>query len=1855
MRHLLLYSGLLLLCLYSTRVQAQLVIQSEQTADLEVCKEGQSLDLKLIATETLTGLINLDFALPQGINTEPEGGAVMNSSATIFAADYTDLQNPAFVLELNEELLPGQSIHFSLIRKAHCTSIELFQDGGIFEDIIRLSFDGGEIEDFGSSYELLYAALSIVVPEPEFFAAGVADTQRVEIFNGGLACVDSLYYHQTSQDSNIELLGVYLNSVALLHEIEENELYVPINASALVAAGYPACLPAGTSITIELIKIAPSCTPAINLNYVDSVEWGCMGQACNSAQAQTSSILVTDQDEYLQDLIVDWQVENLDDCGTMQHTIELTDPLFPSSAAIAITSLQLGHRPSLYSSYSRRFNAERISLDSVSINGVATQYLNDSGLKIRIKEEMGFVNTEQGNLLIADSTHIIRFQTGIDYGAFPLDPEITGCPQFQFYYKFVCTEEIGTEFSFSVSSYESRLFNFNDHEAIYQISEDTGLDFSFDLEFLSERKCTDSYIGIAFDFDPGFDLMQDGHTGVTEDGQLLFADYDEEQSQIATAIDTSIFNNLNIFGTVDCELASGGEHRIPYEIRQYCGLSTCQYDIILRDTIQQFLLCDSNEGGSATGSDPASLCLGGQISRKSFGWTDETMSTKVTPATVEDIALYTAATGDTIEVEAIFNPACMLEPEINLSYKGLMEDQSPIRFLSASLHDMQGALLATIDPDLVQLANDSLYNSELECIKINLADAFMQSNSGESGLHKLLIQCTVAEDHPAEKHILSPIFSSFLNLDSTRNRNYYPEFHTLGYTARIAEFRQIKAVGCGRHHFEYTFRWNYEGKEDHFPFEYRPLFRFDTLSIDLPTGLHSPEFQHGDWQLQELELQFDSIVMEDKVRYRFFGFHNFQAPDLALDNREPDDNQFDFGLIFSVGCPAAFVVESELCYTTNLYHRDNALAQKTTLPIEMEISESINQNSQLFGNATLTAFEWLYGLPIVFCDVFAEEDQQYTFLRFFDNEEDLIDFDPEEQYPTLDDGSKIIQLGTQSLLECTEDLVLPFEYRSCNTGSQVVYYGYSCEEDITSLSQICEMSQTVIEVDPKQAEVQFGTSEPIGSQLLCDTLDYTFTVASARQAAIINPVIEVELPSQGLALFETAWLEYPIGTDWRAFQVVVSEQNLAQFDLATIDAAAGGLGNIDNRGIPGIFNSFEEERQARIHVKVIPGCAFVSGSQARATVYANRVCGEPAIGNSITELLQPLLIDAALPLSSTVATIEERSVNFCDETAILDAQLIFEHYSPESIGLQCAIRFPEGASLIEESLQYDADKIMSWNTEVIANQQELFLETSANINSGDMLDISFELDLSQHFCNGTATEYYIRTTEDLEVLCTASNSLCNLAVKNSLGSGYNEMILPRFEPEMSGTAIAECEEEDTKVVLDLDLSEYDLQTASTEDYELAVYLDKNENSIVDGEDQLLDRLQLQNYTIINTEIHIVDQLFVELLDSQLLLRLETVDENLCVFHCEELSWPMTVEFEDQWLIEGSIWLDSNGDGQDNEQNAALPQFHGMVSISEGSTQLGTAAVTAGHYSFLVDGPGEYLVEAVEGQFVYSTGDPVSQDLDLLPVTQYLDGSCASARSFNIPVEVPCQLEVLDRGHNCLNEGENVAYQILFGQFAAPLNVLLNGEHIATQNEGAVSVVVPGAEPFAIQVVDALGCLFTLATIVDCLTLPIELISFRATAEPDHNLVAWTVASEEDLDSYLLERSIDGSVFERIAQISSRNLSGTEVYQVQDHKLDSETYYYRLSTISNDAAKSAIGFTTIQRSADAAMVLQVLDGRLEISSVVPGKASFFDLHGREMFTQELDHMSTSIDISGLPPGLYFFSCQGLSVPLKLILN
>ncbi len=160
----------------------------------------------------------------------------------------------------------------------------------------------------------------------------------------------------------------------------------------------------------------------------------------------------------------------------------------------------------------------------------------------------------------------------------------------------------------------------------------------------------------------------------------------------------------------------------------------------------------------------------------------------------------------------------------------------------------------------------------------------------------------------------------------------------------------------------------------------------------------------------------------------------------------------------------------------------------------------------------------------------------------------------------------------------------------------------------------------------------------------------------------------------------------------------------------------------------------------------------------------------------------------------------------------------------------------------------------------------------------------------------------------------------------------------------------------------------------------------------------------------------------------------------------------------------------------------------------------------------------------------------------------------------------------------------------------------------------------------------------------CKTLPITLIDFRATAQPEGNLLEWETATEIDNDYFQLSLAKDGKRFEPLTMITAKgnNSRGNTYSYLHETRLSGQ-YYYRLEAVDLNQHRENHGVVAIDRSADREDVVllpSANDIQLYFSEAESNKqVILYDINGRQIAAQHTTAAQTVVNRQHLPSGIY----------------
>jgi hypothetical protein len=161
--------------------------------------------------------------------------------------------------------------------------------------------------------------------------------------------------------------------------------------------------------------------------------------------------------------------------------------------------------------------------------------------------------------------------------------------------------------------------------------------------------------------------------------------------------------------------------------------------------------------------------------------------------------------------------------------------------------------------------------------------------------------------------------------------------------------------------------------------------------------------------------------------------------------------------------------------------------------------------------------------------------------------------------------------------------------------------------------------------------------------------------------------------------------------------------------------------------------------------------------------------------------------------------------------------------------------------------------------------------------------------------------------------------------------------------------------------------------------------------------------------------------------------------------------------------------------------------------------------------------------------------------------------------------------------------------------------------------------------------------------INCLVLPLELLSFDARASGEEALLEWKTAMELNNSHFEVERSQDGRTFTKIGEVKGGGTtSGIVGYSYIDKMPGAGKNYYRLKQVDYDGASTYTEIRAVAFEISEAIVLypNPTSGEMRLEGVQQewSKVEIYDYLGRLVDDTELLGNGT-LDISELTPGMY----------------
>ncbi len=162
-------------------------------------------------------------------------------------------------------------------------------------------------------------------------------------------------------------------------------------------------------------------------------------------------------------------------------------------------------------------------------------------------------------------------------------------------------------------------------------------------------------------------------------------------------------------------------------------------------------------------------------------------------------------------------------------------------------------------------------------------------------------------------------------------------------------------------------------------------------------------------------------------------------------------------------------------------------------------------------------------------------------------------------------------------------------------------------------------------------------------------------------------------------------------------------------------------------------------------------------------------------------------------------------------------------------------------------------------------------------------------------------------------------------------------------------------------------------------------------------------------------------------------------------------------------------------------------------------------------------------------------------------------------------------------------------------------------------------------------------------------IPVTLTSFSGSLINNKSYLKWTTTSEVNAREFVVERSINGTDFTPLGKVAAANSNHTNSYSFLDANINNGINYYRLKMVDIDGRFKISQVVLIRSGGKAGAALTVFPNpvvnNLVISHARSAEGSVIRIvtaEGKEVarYAVSTDAVQSSLDVSGLNPGLYF---------------
>jgi hypothetical protein len=699
------------------------------------------------------------------------------------------------------------------------------------------------------------------------------------------------------------------------------------------------------------------------------------------------------------------------------------------------------------------------------------------------------------------------------------------------------------------------------------------------------------------------------------------------------------------------------------------------------------------------------------VKRVSLGFTDETLATRVSPATVTGIPLKTALPKDTIVISVMgFQTGNATNLQYYYQLAKAPDGNDVVTFVSGTFY--QKSFSSGITSSCVITAPVMSSTGTITKFTYNFTPCLESGKikNKDSVWVDIKYVVTKANNGLLYGNKLTTVPSTqsyFYNLDGSNNEvycdNWTTDFLLCGVKIEENYFTNYNVSGCGQYYLNGAVRPIYEDASDLFPGEYRPVCEIDSIAVILPSGYEydnsgTSYMQASYWATLINTGFYPDVVVVPELRGNKVILKNPKNGTWHLCDfqKSTSYNQNRYYIPVRPACQTSIgsTQGGAEFYTKKYFYEDKTgeayqrlyptnFTSTLNLNVIDKPSISIINNT---GTVDGVSEQHYWDVQVNNPGTVAAPNLWVALEKGTSNIIiDSVVLKPSNiiATPVAYAGvNKWYQLSAAGLTGgANQQIRVYFKYLNCAADSIKMTAGWNCSgypADPSAYS--CQALSQWLKVNPLPSQVQLSVlKQPdFPSATLCSVDTVSVIVNSAQAGDINNPVLKI-VPPPGLQITTPIRVEYPLGSgSWENITpTLVSGEYFLNLETHT---------NVGINGLKGtVKKPLAADRQVRVDIMYETSCGFTNGTKLNFLVQGLRPCGIAAIGNNDEIRSNPINIAGATAVGTAATDISVSNSNIQCSAATTINIAITPLISPTSNSDTATISLPAGINYVAGS------------------------------------------------------------------------------------------------------------------------------------------------------------------------------------------------------------------------------------------------------------------------------------------------------------------------------------------------------------------------------------------------------------------------------------------------------------------------------------------------------------------------------------------------------------------------------------------